>query len=343
LGAWGAQRGGRLPTSRFAQAFSDSDGDPQDEEPALETEDSELDPEPEDLKQPVHLEMEAQMPPHLRQAWKRTLNRLSSLPLALAEMGAIAGLSAVGTVLEQGETAAFYAEKYPSQVLGIPTSELIIFLGFDHMFSCPLFLLLSGLLAASLAACTSTRQLPMLQAAQRWRYLRKRPAYNSLPYARQVAKDLTTVATTLENNGYKVVVEDNTLYGFKGLFSRFAPIGVHFSLLLIIAGATVGGLCGAKGDVMIPEGQAFLLGPALTRAGPLAGKLLPQTVVNVNNFRIDYSDEGKIEQFYSDLSVLEGVLDNQEREVAREIIYVNKPLRYKGVGMNGIVPPPMGV
>ena len=116
LGAWGAQRGGRLPTSRFAQAFSDSDGDPQDEEPALETEDSELDPEPEDLKQPVHLEMEAQMPPHLRQAWKRTLNRLSSLPLALAEMGAIAGLSAVGTVLEQGETAAFYAEKYPSQV-----------------------------------------------------------------------------------------------------------------------------------------------------------------------------------------------------------------------------------
>ena len=109
----------------------------------------------------------------------------------------------------------------------------------------------------------------------------------------------------------QVVVEDNTLYGFKGLFSRFAPIGVHFSLLLIIAGATVGGLCGAKGDVMIPEGQAFLLGPALTRAGPLAGKLLPQTVVNVNNFRIDYSDEGKIEQFYSDLSVLEGVLDNQ--------------------------------
>ena len=89
-------------------------------------------------------------------------------------------------------------------MLGIPTSELIIFLGFDHMFSCPLFLLLSGLLAASLAACTSTRQLPMLQAAQRWRYLRKRPAYNSLPYARQVAKDLTTVATTLENNGYKV-------------------------------------------------------------------------------------------------------------------------------------------
>jgi cytochrome c biogenesis protein len=49
--------------------------------------------------------------------------------------------------------------------------------------------------------------------------------------------------------------------------------------------------------------------------------------VKVNRFWIDYTPKGGIEQFYSDLSVL----NDQGAEVNHEKIYVNKPLRYHGV------------
>jgi cytochrome c biogenesis protein len=49
--------------------------------------------------------------------------------------------------------------------------------------------------------------------------------------------------------------------------------------------------------------------------------------VRVNRFWIDYTPQGGINQFYSDLSVL----DNQGQEVDKQTIYVNKPLRYRGV------------
>lgn len=45
--------------------------------------------------------------------YKRTLRRLSSLPLAIAEMFVIAGLSAVGTVIEQNKPIQYYIDNYP--------------------------------------------------------------------------------------------------------------------------------------------------------------------------------------------------------------------------------------
>ena len=49
--------------------------------------------------------------------------------------------------------------------------------------------------------------------------------------------------------------------------------------------------------------------------------------MRVNRFWIDYSPEGGIDQFYSDLSVL----DKTGQEVDRKTIHVNEPFRYRGV------------
>jgi cytochrome c biogenesis protein len=49
--------------------------------------------------------------------------------------------------------------------------------------------------------------------------------------------------------------------------------------------------------------------------------------VKVHRFWIDYTPEGAIDQFYSDMSVL----DQAGKEVKRKTIHVNEPLRYKGV------------
>ncbi|NET39891.1 MAG: hypothetical protein F6K19_49385, partial [Cyanothece sp. SIO1E1] len=63
-------------------------------------------------------------------------------------------------------------------------------------------------------------------------------------------------------------------------------------------------------------------------AGPWAERQIPQDwSVKVNRFWIDYTPEGGIDQFYSDLSVL----DQDDQTVKRETIHVNQPLRYRGV------------
>lgn len=61
-----------------------------------------------------------------------------------------------------------------------------------------------------------------------------------------------------------------SLYAFKGLAGRLGPIGVHASMLAIMAGVAWGGLSGWKGSAMVPQGAEFLMADALRGASPLA-------------------------------------------------------------------------
>lgn len=96
---------------------------------------------------------------------KKVLAVLSNLPLAIAEMFAVAALMALGTFVDQGEAPSFYFQKYPEDnpVLGFFTWRWILPLGFDHMFSSPVFLGTLTLLGASLMACTYTTQIPLVK------------------------------------------------------------------------------------------------------------------------------------------------------------------------------------
>lgn len=73
------------------------------------------------------------------------------------------------TVIDQGEAPDYYFKKYPEEnpVFGVFTWRLILTLGFDHMFTSPVFLGMLVLLAASLMACTYTTQIPMVKVARR--------------------------------------------------------------------------------------------------------------------------------------------------------------------------------
>ena len=108
----------------------------------------------------------------------RTLRQLSDLRLAIYELAVIAALSAVGTVIPQNKAMEYYVQNYPdedgSRVFGFVTWRLIGLFQFDHIYVAPYFLGLLALLAASLAACTTTRQWPMLRVARRYAH---EPAY----------------------------------------------------------------------------------------------------------------------------------------------------------------------
>jgi len=119
-----------------------------------------------------------------------------------------------------------------------------------------------------------------------------------------------------------------TLYGFKGLGGKLAPIGVHASMIFTMLGIVWGILGGYQGTAMIPEGGAEpfsdLLQPATMVAIPPKGS---SALLKVDNFRIQYRPDGSIQQFYSDVAVE----DRFGNELKHETISVNKPLRYGGI------------
>lgn len=63
----------------------------------------------------------------------------------------------------------------------------------------------------------------------------------------------------LRQKGYQVFCKGPSLYAFKGLAGRLGPIGVHASMLAIMAGVAIGGLGGFRGSVMVPQGGDFLI------------------------------------------------------------------------------------
>ena len=79
-------------------------------------------------------------------------------------------LNFIGTVIDQGEAPDYYFQKYPEEnpVFGFVTWRWVLALGFDHMFTSPVFLGMLILLAASLMACTYTTQIPLVKVARRF-------------------------------------------------------------------------------------------------------------------------------------------------------------------------------
>jgi cytochrome c biogenesis protein len=184
------------------------------------------------------------------------------------------------------------------------------------------------LFGSSLTACTFTRQFPALKAARRWKFYDEPRQFQKLALSAELDRgSLNSLTPLLEKRRYKVFQEGDTLYARKGIIGRIGPIVVHASMLIILAGAILGAMTGFMAQEMVPSGNTFQV-KNIVDAGPYALPQIPKDwSVRVNRFWIDYTPEGGINQFYSNLSVL----DNQGQEVDKQTIYVNKPLRYRGV------------
>ena len=143
-----------------------------------------------------------------KRLFKLAEKKLSNLQLAIAELGILAALSGVGTVIEQEQvrhvpvmckpapalhhplnlllryitlseasalqTFDWYVTNFPDgprKVLGFLDYHWIYALQLDHIYTSYYFLGLSALLTASLIACSRTQQWPLVKVAKRWRFL----------------------------------------------------------------------------------------------------------------------------------------------------------------------------
>lgn len=261
---------------------------------------------------------------------RELLPLLADLRLAILLLLAIAIFSITGTVIEQGQSVQFYQANYPEDpaLFGFLTWKVLLILGLDHVYRTWWFLSLLILFGSSLTACTFTRQFPALKAARNWKFYDQPRQFEKLALSAEIEKiSLNSLLPALQKRGYRIFQENNTLYARKGIAGRIGPIIVHASMLIVLVGSIWGALGGFIAQEMVPSGQTFQIGNFID-FGPLANlKSTKDWAVKVNRFWIDYTPEGSIDQFYSDLSVV----DKAGKEVDRETIYVNKPLRYKGV------------
>ncbi|MEH1802640.1 MAG: cytochrome c biogenesis protein [Nostoc sp.] len=257
---------------------------------------------------------------------------LTNLRLAIALLLLIAIFSSTGTVIEQGQSPAFYQANYPEHpaLFGFLTWKVIQVVGLDHVYRTWWFLALLILFGTSLTACSFTRQLPALKAAQRWKYYDEPRQFQKLALSAELdTGSLDSLNQILQKHRYKIFPnqeKENLLYARKGIVGRIGPIIVHIGIVGILLGGIWGAMTGFLAQEMVASGDTFQV-TNIVDAGPLAAKISKDWSVRVNRFWIDYTPSGGIDQFYSDMSVL----DNQGKEVDHKKIFVNEPLRYHGV------------
>jgi cytochrome c biogenesis protein len=260
------------------------------------------------------------------------LRVLTDLRLAIVMFLAIALFSITGTVIEQGQSHGFYQANYPEHpaLFGFLTWKVIQVVGLDHVYRTWWFLSLLILFGTSLTACTFTRQLPALKAARRWKFYDEPRQFEKLTLSAELdTVSLSSLTPLLQQRRYKIFSEpekDHILYARKGIVGRIGPIIVHIGMVTILLGAIWGTMTGFMAQEMVASGDTFQV-QNIIDAGPLAASISKDWSVKVNRFWIDYTPSGGIDQFYSDLSVL----DSQEKEIDRKTIFVNQPLRYRGI------------
>ena len=249
----------------------------------------------------------------------------ANLQFAISILILIAILSILGTIIEQEQTVSFYKENYPQKLFNIAIWKFILQIGLDHIFQTNWFLFTLFSLATSLSCCTFLQQFPILNKAQKYFFYTKNIQYLRLPFNNIIQSNSDgNLINQLQIRNYTVYQQKNIFYGYKGLVGRVAPIIVHLSLLIILIGTFIGSITGFTAQELIPKTETFKT-QNLIKTNIFT--FVPSTNIRINDFWITYKKDGIINQFYSDISLL----NNNGLELKRKTIAVNNPLQYNHI------------
>lgn len=270
---------------------------------------------------------------------KEIVPLLADLRLAIALLLAIALFSIAGTVIEQGQSLAFYQANYPEHpaLFGFLTWKVLLAAGLDHVYRTWWYLSLLILFGTSLTTCTFSRQLPALRWFSRtWNFYSQPRQFQKFALSAEFQPSangsagvaaIADLMPLLKQRRYKIFQDGEKLYAHKGIVGRIGPIVVHVGMLVILLGGMIGAMTGFIAQEIVPSGETFHI-KNVTDGGPFANlSVLQDWSVKVDRFWIDYLPSGEIDQFYSTLSVL----DKDGQTIDRQTIHVNKPLQYNGV------------
>jgi len=252
---------------------------------------------------------------------------IADLRFAIFILLLISFCSIIGTIIEQDQSIEIYKNNYPltNPIFGILAWDQILKLGLDHVYKTWWFYTLLFLFGLSLITCTILQQLPSLKIARRCQFFRKTEQFYRLKiFTILNSFSLSNILLKIQQNKYSIFQQKNTIYCYKGLIGRIAPILVHLSMILILLGTIFGSLFGFKAQEIVPKTENFHIQNILT-TGQFT--IIPKVSARINDFWITYTKNKTIAQFYSDVSIL----DQEGNETYRKTISVNSPLIYKGV------------
>jgi cytochrome c biogenesis protein len=252
---------------------------------------------------------------------------LADLRFAIFILLLISFCSIIGTIIEQDQSIEIYKTNYPltNPVFGVLTWDQILNFGLDHVYRTWWFYSLLFFFGLSLITCTILQQLPSLKIARRCQFFRTTSQFYRLRIFTILNNfSFSKIILKIKQNEYSIFQQKNTIYCYKGLIGRIAPVLVHFSMILILLGTIFGSLLGFKAQEIIPKTEHFHIQNILT-TGQFT--VIPKLSTRINDFWITYTKNKTISQFYSDISVL----DKQGNETFRKTISVNSPLIHKGI------------
>ncbi len=248
---------------------------------------------------------------------------LSSVKLAVFLLITLALTSIIGTVIPQGETLQFYLERY-----GPGTFRLIKLFNLQDAYHSWWYLSLLALFTLNLVVCIS-RRLPFTMKLWKKDHLAtgpdrllKMPFRKSWEGASMEEARLLGLLKDSFGSFKSRQDQDGTLYLVeRGKWSYWGLYGLHFSMLVIIAGALIGALYGHKGMIMLLEGDStdHFMDRNTKKAVSLGYE------VKCEKFVVNFYDTGAPKEFRSDLTILEG-----GQKAFSHILRVNQPMTYKG-------------
>ena len=253
---------------------------------------------------------------------KKFFQILADLKFSIFILLIISFCSILGTIIEQDQTIEVYKINYPltNPVFGFLSWDRILFFGLDHVYKTWWFLTLLFIFGYSLVLCSFFQQLPSLKIARRCQFFRTINLFSKLKLSTILNTfSFNKLLSQLKNKQYSIFQQKNTVYCYKGLIGRIAPIIVHFSMILVLIGTICGSLFGFKAQEIVPKTENFHVQNILN-TGPLT--TLPRTSARINDFWITYTKTKTISQFYSDISILDQIGNEQ----VRKTISVNDPL-----------------
>ena len=192
---------------------------------------------------------------------------------------------------------------------------------------------LLGLLCMNLLVCSLnrwgfiTRSLKDQKPKVSETFIKRLSNYTSIRKKVTLDDAEKSLTEAFGSKGYKVNTERSEgivhVVADKGRIGVLGSFITHLSFIIITLGAIYGNFSGWESFTGIPEGQTIDLKRDLQDAKISDDENFQ---LKVNRFWIDYTPEGYVSHYYSDLSVIE---NNQE--VKRETIWVNNPLEYNGI------------
>ena len=264
-------------------------------------------------------------------------NVFASVKLTVVILILLATTSVVGTLIPQKAEPSFYIQAFGEFAYRMMQAFDI----FDMYYSW-WFQTLIGIMVVNISVCTIKRWPVIWKIVSTKKLqvdtIKKKKPFSEFTDSRNPNELIPLYKAIIEKKYREVQIETEKsgalILAEKGRWTRLGVPVVHFSIVVILAGALIGSFFGFDGFVNIPEGASA----SHIRLRNSDATLPLDFEVRCEDFDVSFYDSGSPKEFRSSLIVLE-----KGKKVAEKDIIVNDPLRYKGINFfqssYGQIPP----